>query len=553
VQALELILVLLAATAGLRLLADRLVVPPPVLLVFGGALLALVPRLPRLALSPEVVFLIFVPPLLYFAAFTTSWRDFRDNLRPIGLLAVGLVLATMTAIAAVAHSLAPELTWPAAFVLGAIVSPPDPVSVTAVTQRLGIPRDIITILEGEGLLNDATALVAYRMAVAAVVVGGFSIGQASLRFFWAAAAGIGVGLLAGWATMWVREKVRDIPVVVNTVSILTPFVAYIPAEKIGASGVLSVVAAGLYIGRWNPRVVTAQTRTQGVAVWQMVVFLLEGLVFILIGLELPLVIDALRTYSLRTILVLALSVSGTAILVRLIWVFPSAYLGNVLRRVFGSKVKPPRWRGVAFVGWAGLRGGDSLVIALSVPLTVASGKPFPGRNLILFLTFAVIFVTLVLQGLSLKAVIRLLGLKPDPRVAEEEVTAQARMAEAGLQALRAFQAEDLPAREAVRALEEKHRHRSHRYNARLRGERHDRDEARTEAYRRLRLGMIGAERAALLKMRDEDEISDEVMRDLQNGLDLEQVLLESPEGAQKALDGALPPAGSGEAARGESR
>jgi monovalent cation/hydrogen antiporter len=221
--------------------------------------------------------------------------------------------------------------------------------------------------------------------------------------------------------------------------------------------------------------------------------------------------------------------------------------------VFGWKVKPPRWRGVAFVGWAGLRGGDSLVIALAVPLTVASGQPFPGRNLILFLTFAVIFVTLVLQGLSLRAVIRLLGLKPDPRVAEEEVTAQARMAEAGLQALRAFPAEDLPAREAVRALEEKHRHRSHRYNARLRGERHDRDEARAEAYRRLRLGMIGAERAALLKMRDEDEISDEVMRNLQNGLDLEQVLLESPEAARRAMDGVLSPAGNDEAARGESR
>jgi CPA1 family monovalent cation:H+ antiporter len=551
--ALELILVLLAATAALRLLADRLVLPPPVLLVLGGAVLAVVPGLPRLSLSPAVVFLVFVPPILYLTAFETSWRDFRNNLRPISFLAVGLVLATMAAIAAVAHALAPELTWPAAFVLGAIVSPPDPVSVTAVTQRLGIPRDIVTILEGEGLLNDATALVAYRMAVAAVVAGGFSLGQASLRFLWAAAAGIGVGLAAGWATIWIREKVGDTPVVANTVSILTPFIAYLPAEKIGASGVLSVVAAGLYVGRWNPRVVTPQTRTQGVAVWQMIVFLLEGLVFILIGLELPLVLDALRTYPPRSLLLLALAVSGTAILVRLIWVFPSVYLSNAIRRVFGLEERHFRWRGVAFVGWAGLRGGDSLVIALSVPLTVASGRPFPGRDLILFLTFAVIFVTLVLQGLSLKAVIRLLGLKPDPRVAEEEVRAQARMAEAGLEALRALPAGDPAAREAVRALEEKHRHRSHRYSARLRGERHDRDEARTEAYRRLRLGMIDAERQALLKLRDDDEISDEVMRDLQSGLDLEQVLLESPEAAQRAMEGVVPPAGSEEAAREESR
>jgi CPA1 family monovalent cation:H+ antiporter len=553
VQALELVLVLLAATAALRLLADWLVVPPPVLLVLGGALLAVVPGLPRLAISPEVVFLIFVPPLLYFAAFATSWRDFRDNIRPISFLSVGLVLATMAAIAAVAHRLAPELTWPAAFVLGAIVSPPDPVSVTAVTERLGIPRDIVTILEGEGLLNDATALVAYRMAVAAVVAGGFSLGQASLKFLWAAVAGVGVGLGVGWAIAWIREKVRDTSVVTNTISILTPFVAYIPAEKIGASGVLSVVATGLYIGRWNPRVVTPQARTQGVAVWQMIVFLLEGLVFILIGLELPLVLGALRTYHPRTLLLLAFAVSGTAILVRLIWVFPSVYLSSAIRRLFGFKERHFRWRGVAFVGWAGLRGGDSLVIALAIPMTVASGGPFPGRNLILFLTFSVIFVTLVLQGLSLKAVIRLLGLKPDPRAAEEEVRAQARMAEAGLRALRSLSAEDLPSREARQALEEKHRHRSHRYAARVRGERHDRDEARTEAYRRLRLGMIDAERDALLKMRDDDEISDEVMRDLQNGLDLEQVLLESPETTERAMDGVVSRGGGDESVRGESR
>jgi CPA1 family monovalent cation:H+ antiporter len=545
VPALELILVLLAATAALRLLADRLVLPPPVLLVLGGAALAFVPELPHVVLSPEVVFLIFVPPLLYLTAFETSWRDFRNNLRPISFLAVGLVLATMAAIAAVAHALVPELPWPAAFVLGAIVSPPDPVSVTAVTQRLGIPRDIVTILEGEGLLNDATALVAYRMAVAAVVMGGFSFGQAALRFLWAAAAGIGMGLLVGWATIRIREKIRDTPVVTNTISILTPFVAFIPAERIGASGVLSVVAAGLFIGRWNPRVITPQTRTQGVAVWQMIVFLLEGLVFILIGLELPLVLGALKTYPPRTLLLVALAVSGTAILVRLVWVFPSVYLSYGFRRLFGLKERRFQWRGVAFVGWAGLRGGDSLVIALSVPLTIASGRPFPGRNLILFLTFAVIFVTLVLQGLSLKAVIRLLGLKPDPRAAEEELRAQARMAEAGLRALGALPAGDLAEREALRALEEKHRHRSHRYSARLRGERHDRDEARTEAYRRLRLGMIRAERDTLVKMRDEDEISDEVMRDLQNELDLEQVLLESPEATQSAIDGVLPMAESG--------
>ncbi|HSS45518.1 MAG TPA: Na+/H+ antiporter [Thermoanaerobaculia bacterium] len=538
-KALELVLVLLAATAALNLLADRLVVPPPVLLVLGGALLAVIPGLPRAILSPDVIFLVFVPPLLYWAAFNTSWRDFRANLRSISLLSVGLVLATMAAIAAVSHVLAPELTWPAAFALGAIVSPPDPVAVTAVTRRLGIPRDIVTVLEGEGLLNDATALVAYRMAVAAVVAGGFSLGEASLRFLWAAVAGIGVGLAVGWAIIWIRCHVRDTPVISNTVSILTPFAAFIPAERIGASGVLSVVAVGLYIARRAPRVVTPQTRTQAIATWQMIVFFLEGVVFILIGLELPLVVAGLHAYSIRTLVLLAAAVSGTAILARMIWVFPAAYIGRLLRRLLGRGDRIPPWRGIAFVGWAGLRGGDSLVIALSLPLTVGGGAKFPGRDLILFLTFSVIFVTLVLQGLTLKPVIRLLGLKADPKAAEEETMARSRMADAGLESLRSLPAEGPSAQEALAALEEKHRHRAHRYGARLRGQRHNRDEARTEAYRRLRLGMIGAERDALLKMRDEDEISDEVMRALQNDLDLEQVLLESPEATQIAMDGVV--------------
>ena len=255
-QALELILVLLAATAALHLLAVRLVVPPPVLLVIGGAILAAIPELPRPDLSPEVIFLVFVPPLLYWTAVNTSWRDFRTNLRPISLLAVGLVLVTMAAVAVVAHALAPEIGWGAAFVLGAIVSPPDPVAVTAVTRRLGVARDIVTILEGEGLVNDATALVAYRMAVAAVVAGGFSLGEAAVGFAWSAAGGLGVGLAVGAGIAWIRRRIGKAPVVENTISVLTPFAAYIPAERLGTSGVLAVVAVGLYLGRRAPRLIS---------------------------------------------------------------------------------------------------------------------------------------------------------------------------------------------------------------------------------------------------------------------------------------------------------
>jgi monovalent cation/hydrogen antiporter len=537
-QALELVLVLLAATAALAVLADRLAVPPPVLMVLGGAILAVLPNLPRLSLNPDVVFLVFVPPLLYWTAVNTSWRDFRLQIRSISLLSVGLVIATMIVVAVVAHALAPELTWPAAFVLGAIVSPPDPVAVTAVTRKLGIPRTILVILEGEGLVNDATALVAYRMAVAAVVAGGFSLGTAMIRFVWSASVAVVVGLAVGIAVIAVRRRIGGMSVVENTVSILTPFAAFIPAERLGVSGVLAVVTVGLYLGRRGPRVVSARTRIQAYSMWQMVTFLLEGLVFILVGLELPVALAALHERSIGSLVGLAFAVAAAAILIRILWVFPGAFGPGLLLRKLGHPETPPPWRSVAFVSWAGLRGSDSLVIALALPLTVAGGKPFPGRDLILFLTFAVIFVTLVLQGLTLKAVIRLLRLKPGPDVAEEEIRARDRAAAAGLAALEKLPGDDVASREARAALEEKYRHRSHRYAARLRGARHQRDEDRTEAYRRMRLGMIEAERDSVVKLRDENVISDDVLRNIQRDLDLEQVLLESPEASLTALEGA---------------
>ena len=536
-QALELVLVLLAATAALAVLADRLAVPPPVLMVLGGAILASVPNLPRLSLNPDVVFLVFVPPLLYWTAVNTSWRDFRLQIRSISLLSVGLVLATMIVVAVVAHALAPELTWPAAFVLGAIVSPPDPVAVTAVTRKLGIPRTILVILEGEGLVNDATALVAYRMAVAAVVAGGFSLRTGLIRFVWSASVAVVLGLAVGVAVIAVRRRIGGMSVVENTVSILTPFAAFIPAERLGVSGVLAVVTVGLYLGRRGPRVVSARTRIQAYSMWQMVTFLLEGLVFILVGLELPVALAALHERSIISLAGIAFAVAAAAILIRILWVFPGAYGPGLLLGKLGHPEALPPWRSVAFVSWAGLRGSDSLVIALALPLTVAGGQPFPGRDLILFLTFAVIFVTLVLQGLTLKAVIRILRLEPDSNVALEEARARDRAAAAGLAALEKLPADDAASREARAALEEKYRHRSHRYAARVKGAFHQRDEDRIEAYRRLRLGMIEAERDSVVKLRDENVISDDVLRNIQRDLDLEQVLLESPEASLTTLEG----------------
>jgi CPA1 family monovalent cation:H+ antiporter len=525
--ALELILVLFAVVAALRLLSDRWSVPHAALLVLGGIALAVTPGLPRPQIDPEVIFLIFIPPLLFWTALNTSWRDFRANLRSIFLLAIGLVLATIAAVAAVAHALAPELIWPAAFVLGAIVSPPDPVAVTAVTRRLGLSRTVVAVLEGEGLANDATALVAFRVAVMATVAGSFSVAQAGLRFLWAGVGGVLVGLAIGWGIGWVRRRVGEAPVVENTISILTPFATFIPAERLGVSGVLAVVAVGLYLGRRGPRIVTPQTRLQAQAMWEMITFLLEGLVFILIGLELPLVLAALQTHTFASLVLYAAAVSAAAIVVRLIWVFPGAYLPRVVLHRLGKKERYPPWREVLFVGWAGLRGGDSLVIALSVPLTVSSGKPFPGRALILFLTFGVIVFTLVIQGLTLKGVIRLLRLRPDEESDAEEIEARSRVTAAGLTKLESLAPSGALEEQVRRGLQAKFEHRSHRFDARAHGGRHEKDEKRTEAYRRLRLGMIGAEREELLRLRDEEVISDPVLRRIQKDLDLEQVLLQS--------------------------
>lgn len=526
--AVELVLTLLAVAAALELLARRLGVPHPVLLVLGGLLLALMPGLPAVRVDPGVVFLVFVPPLLYWTAVNSSYRDFRHNLTSISLLAVGLVLVTACAVAAVAHAVVPGMGWGPAFVLGAIVAPTDAVAATAIARRLGVSRTAIVILEGESLVNDAIALVAYRMAVAATVAGVFSVGEAVPRFLFAAGGGIGIGLLAGLGIIWLRRRI-DQPVVENTISLLTPFVAYLPAERLGASGVLAVVTVGLYLGRFAPRVVSPRTRLQAGGMWAMVVFLLEGLIFILVGLELPRALASVRPLSLGTLLAQAAIVSGTVIAVRMLWMFPGAYLSSWVGRLFGTRQDRAPWRGVAVVGWAGMRGGVSLVIALATPYTIGGDRPFPDRDLIVFFTFAVILATLVLQGLSLPAVIRLLGVQADYGADVEERTARHRVAAAGLRAL--DEAAGDGDEDLVGRMRERHSHRVHRYAA---GEGDgaaptDHDDERIAAdYRRIRARMIAAEREELVRLRDGKVIGDDVMRTIQYELDLEQMLLDSP-------------------------
>ncbi|MEO7987443.1 MAG: Na+/H+ antiporter [Gemmatimonadales bacterium] len=525
--AVELVLVLLAAAAALELLARRIGIPHPVLLVIGGLLLSLTPGLPAVRLDPDVVFLVFVPPLLYWVALTSSYRDFKRNLPSISLLALGLVLATACAVAVVAHAIVPGMGWAPAFVLGAIVSPTDAVAATAVARRLGVPQTAITILEGESLVNDATALVAYRMAIGAVAAETFSFDTAGQRFILAAGGGIAIGLIAGLAVAMLRRRIHN-TVVENTISLLTPFVAFLPAERVGASGVLAVVTVGLYLGRLGPRIVSPRTRIQASGMWEMVTFLLQGLIFILIGLELPKAIELMRPLSLGHLLMQAALVAGTVIAVRLLWMFPGAYVAARLGRVFGAREDMSNWRGVLFVAWAGMRGGVSLVIALAIPLTVAGGKPFPERDLIIFFTFAVILATLVLQGMSLPAVIHLLKLRRDDGRDIEERKARHKVAAAGLRHLEglAGNGDD----ELVGRLRERHRHRVHRYGPHDAGSPEpDHDDERLAAdYRRIRGAMIAAERGEMIRLRDQNVISDDVMRQIQHELDLEQMLLDSP-------------------------
>jgi Na+/H+ antiporter len=526
VHALELVLALLVPVTGLAVLARRWGVPYPILLVLGGLVLGLVPGLPRVELDPDAVLLLFLPPLLYVAAFFTSIRDFHANLRLIGSLAVGLVLATTLVVGVAAHAVVPGLGWPAAFLLAAIASPPDAIAATAVLQRLGAPRRLVAILEGESLLNDATALTAYRAALAAVVVGSFSLPDTGLRFA-AALGGIPVGLAVGWVVAHVRRRLNDPPVEI-VISILTPYAAYLPAEELGVSGVLAAVAAGLYLGRRAPELMEPQTRMSGRAVWDTLVFGLTGLVFILIGLQLPAVVANLGAWSPLSLLAATVAVNLAAIAVRFGWIYLTQLLPHPLVHARGDAHQP--WQELFVAGWAGMRGVVSLAAALALPTTLADGRPFVERDLLVFLTFGVIVVTLVGQGLTLPLVMRGLGVVADGagEDAQEQRAraAAAQAAAARIEELAAEWPDHLPLVETLRVL----------YGHRLSHlEEHDglapiadpAQERELLEHRLIRRAVIDAERSAVLELFSSGAIHDEVLRRIERDLDLEELRMEA--------------------------
>ncbi len=521
----EIFVGLLLAVAIFALLARRFHIPYPILFLIGGLLIGLlsgfIPSIPKIRLDPELVFLFFLPPLLYPAALFTSWRDFRANLRPISFLAVGLVLFTTVAVAMLAHYFM-NLPLAAGFVLGAIISPPDAIAATAIAERLNVPRRIVTILEGESLVNDATALVAYRFAVVAVLTGSFSLARASIQFFIVGIGGILVGLAVGWLAVRFHKRVDDAPIEI-TVSLLTPFVAYLSAERLGVSGVLAVVTAGLSLGWRMPEIISYRTRLQGGPVWAIVEFLLNGLVFILIGLQLPEVLRRIREhseYSIGELTGYALVIGVAVILIRILWVFPATYLPRLVLKKICAKDPDPDWRHTTIIAWTGMRGVVSLAAALALKET------FPGRDLILFLTFMVILATLVVQGLSLPALIRWLGIKDDGSTEREERDARLQANRAALARLYEVAEHDPAKADALQRLRIEYED----HILQLEG-----DQLKSAGralrrfsseYERLSHEALQTERQTIIQLRNREIINDEVLRRIQRDIDLAEIRLQ---------------------------
>jgi len=515
---LETIILLLIAVLALAAIARKLVIPYPILLVIGGLLLGFIPGIPALRLDPDIVFLVFLPPILWSAAYFTSWRDFRSNIRPITLLAVGLVLTTTAAVAMAAHILLPGLGWAGAIALGAIVSPPDAVSATAVAKRMGIPRRAVTILEGESLVNDATALILYRGAVMAAISGTYMFSDTVLDFLIAAPLGVVVGLLVGVVAHWALKLMTDSFSEI-AVTLLAPYIAWVLAEQAHASGVLACVAGGLYLRQHFSKAVAPATRIQARAVWDFLVFVLNGVIFILIGLQLGALRESIPSEMSLSLILSGILVSITAIVVRLLWVPLAAWIPRLFSPSLRARDPMPAWSTLFIIGWTGMRGIVSLAAALALPLTTASGAPFPFRAEIILITFSVILVTLVLQGLSLAPLMRLLNVRDDTTLEREEMQARGHAATAALTRLDEVAKEAWPDPEHLDQMRVHYGGRVERYATE--GTVAECTAEAGEAFRRLRHEMLTAERLAVIDLRNDGAISDDVLHRLEHELDVE--------------------------------
>lgn len=517
---------LLVSIALLGTLARLIGVPYPIVLVIGGAIFGFVPGMPDIHIDPDVVLLVFLPPLLYSGASFSNLSDMKGDTRAISLASFGLVLVTAAAVAVAAHALITDLPWGAAFALGAIVAPTDPLAGAEVMRQLNVPRRFVSIVEGEGLFNDATALVAYRVAVVAVVTGSFSLAHASLELVLSIAAGIAIGLAVGFVIAWIRRRVNDAETSI-TISLLSGYAAYLPAYSVGASGVLAAVTTGLYMGQRAAKDLDARTRLRGLIVWEILDFLLNASLFVLIGLQLPSVLHELKGFSDAQLLLYAAAVSLVVIVARIIWVGVTPYMIRLLDRRPQQRARRVGWRPRAVIAWSGMRGAVSLAAALALPLATDAGMPFPQRNLLIFITFGVIFATLVIQGLTLPAVIRWSGIGNSVEEVDFDLRARQAATEAALAEIDRLEGEDWTRDETLERMRGIYRYRQRRLGARDGSVEPEEDyEERSLHYQQAVQRTLAAQRNEIVRLRDAGEIPNDVMNRVLRELDLEEARLE---------------------------
>jgi CPA1 family monovalent cation:H+ antiporter len=528
IQGLEIVfLLLLLFVVVFGALARKLETPYPIVLVIGGLLLSFIPSIPKITLDPDLVFFVILPPLLYSAAWLTSWREFTYNLVSIFLLAFGLVTFTVVGVALAGQWFLPGFDWRVGLVLGAVVAPTDAIAATSIARRVGLPRGLVDILEGESLLNDASALLALEFGIGLLIAGHVpTFGEGAARLSYLIVAGVAIGLVIGEVVHQVEHRIDDAPIEI-ALSILTPYAAYLLADFLRASGVLAVVACGLYLSRKSSHFFSPTVRLQAWAFWESLTFILNGLAFVLIGLQLPYVLAAIRDYDLRTLILYGLVFSILLILLRLVWMFPGAYLASLIRTKLLHRGEPmPQVRYIFILGWTGMRGVVSLAAAIALPQALANGTPFVQRNMIILLAFSVILVTLVLQGLTLPPLIRVLGASASVsgRQAEEREARRA-VLQAALDHLEKSKSSDDS--ESAEVYSDLAQHYHHRLAA-LSEDANKSDDNGGKFYKRfidLSHELLRVERATAVQLRNQRRISDEVLREIEREIDLGEARL----------------------------
>lgn len=524
VNSLFLVLSLLFAVSMLAMLAEKLHIAYPIFLVISGLLISFVPGIPLIRLKPDIVFIIFLPPLLYSAAWNTAWNSFWFYKRPIIMLSLGLVVFTATAVAFASHALIPGFTLATGFLLGGIISPPDAVAATSIISKVKVSKRVVTVLEGESLLNDASSLIVFRFALAAIITGQFNFWEADIDFMRVVSGGIAIGLAVAVIMYLIHRYLPTTESIDTAITLIAPYLMYIIAEHYHLSGVLAVVSGGLFLSYRSHKIFSYSSRIQTMSVWNTLVFILNGMVFILIGLQLPEVVKNLGEYSLMHAIGYGIIISLVIIVIRILWVYPGAYLPRILSKKIRERETRPSWQTVFVVGWSGMRGVVSLAAGLSIPLTL-NNAPFPHRSIILFITFIAILFTLVLQGLTLPFLVKFLKIESDDHDAEDEQAIRLRLATISLHHMEEHYAEESTAIEAYKRLKERYERMIENTNKKLKS--HDVTVVPDflPKYRNMLLELVAIRRDELVKMRHDKKYPDELLRDKEAELDLEEARL----------------------------